>query len=324
MRKSAYELMGPQIEKCLSETDRPQTLKEIAESLGVAKSSIYNVLPLMEVFKVVQRVRIAGRYRYFLKGAYDDERLSALFPPKKFKPNPRRRSILYSLKRSVSPVQESFLEEHLSTMRVQVSPGEGPTALAMIGLNQIDVVEDGTVPASEVVLRALDVDIEVEEHRAEIPKKIEPFDTVEHLPKDARKLNRMQTKHLKKQLKGLDGYDRIDSLKTAFADFSALKQGRYGTIFYFSMGTNPWERVFKVTVEDDLSLEMEEPIRGRKSKYDPIINRFLKSGHGLVEIDVEGKRPNYVQSQLKKRIEQRGLNILSSSSSGSVYLERKQ
>ena len=69
MRKSAYEIMGPQIEKCLSEKDRPQTAKEIAESLGLVTSSVYNVLQLMEVFGVVQKVKRMGRYRYFLRGS---------------------------------------------------------------------------------------------------------------------------------------------------------------------------------------------------------------------------------------------------------------
>ena len=72
--------MSPRIEKYLSEKDRPQTTKEIAESLGVVTSSVYNVLQLMEVFGVVQRVKRMGRYRYFLKGVYDDEQLSAMFP----------------------------------------------------------------------------------------------------------------------------------------------------------------------------------------------------------------------------------------------------
>jgi len=327
LRKSAYEIMSPRIEKCLSEKDRPQTTKEIAEYLEVVTSSVYNVLPLMEVFGVVQKVKLMGRYRYFLKGVYDDEQLSAMFPIEKVKRIPRRKYATRRPRRSKLPVQESFLEEHLSDMRLRASLGEGPSALAMIGLNQIDVVEDDDVPAAEVVLRHLDVDIEVEERRVETPKKIEPFATVEHLPKNARQLNRVQTKHLKEKLKGLDGYEGIERFKTAFAEFSALKHRNYGTVFYFSMGTNPWERVYRVTVDDSISLEIEEPVkrlRGRRSKYDPIIDQFIELGQDLVEIDVKDRNPRYVKSQLKRRIEKRGLKIVSSSSSGSVYLERKR
>ena len=324
MRKSAYEIMGPQIEKCLSEKDRPQTAKEIAESLEVVTSSAYNVLQLMEVFGVVQRVKRMGRHRYFLKGVYDDEQLSALFPIEKIKRIPRRKYATRRPRRSKLPVQESFLEEHLYDMRKRMSLGEGPSALAMIGLNQIDVVEDDVVPA-EVVLRHLDVDVEVEERRVENPKKIEPFATVEHLPKDARKLNGAQTKHLKEQLKGLDGYDRIERFKTAFAEFSALKNGSYGTVFYFSMGTNPWERVYRVTVDDSISLEIEKPVkrlRGRRSIYDPIIDQFLDSGNDLVEIEVEDRKASYIAAQLANRIKVRGLNIVASASCDLAYLEK--
>ena len=180
--------------------------------------------------------------------------------------------------------------------------------------------------AAEMVLRHLDVDVEVEERQVETPKKIEPFATVEHLPKNARKLNLVQTKHLKEKLKGLDGYDRIERYKTAFAEFSALENGSYGNIFYFSMGTNPWERVYRVTVDDSLSLEMETPIKrlrewGR-SKYDPIIDQFIESRHDLVEIEVEGKKPSYVAGMLKKRIKVRELEIKATAVSDVVYLEK--
>jgi len=301
-------------------------VKEIAESLGVITSSVYNVLPLMEVFGVVQKVKRMGRYRYFLKGVYDDEQLSAMFPPERVARIPRRKYATRRPRRSKLPIQESFLEEHLSDMRMRASSGEGPSALAMIGLNQIEVVEDDAVPAAEVVLRHLDVDVEVEERRVETPKKIEPFATVEHLPKDARKLNRTQTKKLKEKLKGLVGYDRIERYKTAFAEFSALENGSYGNVFYFSMGTNPWERIYRVTVDDSLSLEMETPVKrlrgwGR-SIYDPIIDQFLDNGNDLVEIEVEDRKASYIAAQLANRIKVRGLNIVASASGDFAYLEK--
>ena len=317
--------MSPRIEKYLSEKDRPQTVNEIAESLGVVTSSVYNVLQLMEVFSVVQRVKRMGRYRYFLKGVYDDEQLSAMFPIEKVKRIPRRKYATRRPRRSKLPVQESFLEEHLSDMRMRASLGEGPSALAMIGLNQIDVVEDSADPAAEVVLRPVDIDIEAEERQVETPKKIEPFATVEHLPKNARKLNRAQTKKLKEKLKGLDGYDRIKRFKTAFAEFSALENGSYGNVFYFSMGTNPWERIYRVTVDDSISLEIEKPVkrlRGRRSKYDPIIDQFLDSGNDLVEIEVEDRTASYIAAQLANRIKVRGLNVVASALGDLAYLEK--
>ena len=318
MSKSAYELMGPRIEKCLSEKDRPQTVKEIAEGLGVATSSIYNVMQLMEVVNVVQMVNLMGRQRYFLKGFYDDKQLSDMFPPKKVKPKPLRRSSIRSPRRSELPVQERFLEEHLADMRRRANVMEGPSALAMIGLQE--TIEE------EILTEDPPRELEVEERRVETPKKIEPFATIQYLPKDVRRLTLGQAKYLKEQLKRLDGYDRIERFKMAFADFSALKQGSYGTVFYFSMGTNPWERVHRVKVDVPISLEMEKPIkrprRKRKSKYDPIIDQFIELGQDLVEINVKGRKPSYVNSQLRRRINERKLGIAASSAGGSVYLER--
>ncbi len=75
----------------------------------------------------------------------------------------------------------------------------------------------------------------------------------------------------------------------------------------------PWERIYRVTVDIPISLEMEKPIkrlRGkRRSKYDPILDQFIELGQDLVEIEVEGKKPSYVVGMLKKRIKVRGLEI---------------
>ncbi len=43
------------------------------------------------------------------------------------------------------------------------------------------------------------------------------------------------------------------------------------------------------------------------SKYDPMIDQFLESGHDLVQITVN-KKASYVVTQLNKRIERRGLD----------------
>ena len=39
------------------------------------------------------------------------------------------------------------------------------------------------------------------------------------------------------------------------------------------------------------------------SKYDPILEGFLKSEHKLVKVEVTGKDANYIRTQLNKRIE---------------------
>ena len=61
----------------------------------------------------------------------------------------------------------------------------------------------------------------------------------------------------------------------------------------------------------------------KASIYDPMIDQFLESGNDLVEIEVEGKKGNYIKHQLKTRIEKRGLDIVASSGGGFAYLEKK-
>jgi len=63
--------------------------------------------------------------------------------------------------------------------------------------------------------------------------------------------------------------------------------------------------------------------RGRKgSKYTPIIEAFLDSGHELVKVDDTGKDANYLALILKKLIKKRGDSIKISVRNGKVYLEK--
>ena len=66
-----------------------------------------------------------------------------------------------------------------------------------------------------------------------------------------------------------------------------------------------------------------EKTKAKRSVFDPIIDEFLKSEKDLVEITVEGRKPGYVVTQLKKRIETRKLNIDASHDGQFVYLEKK-
>ena len=62
----------------------------------------------------------------------------------------------------------------------------------------------------------------------------------------------------------------------------------------------------------------------KRSIYDPLIDQFLESGHDLVEIEVEDKKPSYVAGMLKKRIQVRGLELKATAVSDVVYLEKTQ
>ena len=61
------------------------------------------------------------------------------------------------------------------------------------------------------------------------------------------------------------------------------------------------------------------------SKYDPIIDSFMKSEHELVKVEVPEKDANYLRTQLKKRIDARDLQnkVEVSVVNNIAYLEKK-
>ena len=78
----------------------------------------------------------------------------------------------------------------------------------------------------------------------------------------------------------------------------------------------------------EIKFEMKEVTEKRERKsekrsiYDPIIDKFLETGHDLVEITVEEKRPSYIATMLKKRIQVRGLELKATAIHDVVYLEK--
>ena len=62
-------------------------------------------------------------------------------------------------------------------------------------------------------------------------------------------------------------------------------------------------------VKFDLKPMAEKPTRRYRkgSKYDPILDEFMKGEDDLVEVHVEDKDGNYLRTQLNKRIETRKL-----------------
>jgi len=227
---------------------------------------------------------------------------------------------------------------------VEPSSGEGLSALSMIGLSQQETAEE--VTSTKELLEELDnLDVEVEDRKFGAPIRKEAFATVKYLPKDVRLLNSGDARYLKNQLKVLDGYEGIEGFSTVFAKFSALEYGRYGHVLYFSMGTNPWEYVKKVTIDQSISDFILLPIIERKrwsswnhflmglkktgerygkEEYDKIINQFMETGHNLVEMTVENRKANYVRNILRNRINERGLEeqIKASYVDEWIYLEK--
>lgn len=64
----------------------------------------------------------------------------------------------------------------------------------------------------------------------------------------------------------------------------------------------------------------------KSSKYDPIIDEFLKSSDDLVEVNVEDRASNYLRTQLNKRIEVRelGEKVKTSVVNNVLYLEKNR
>jgi len=62
-------------------------------------------------------------------------------------------------------------------------------------------------------------------------------------------------------------------------------------------------------VKFDLSPVKEKPSRKYRkgSKYDPVIDKFIEGKSSLVSVESMEKDANYVRTQLKKRIDARGL-----------------
>ncbi len=77
----------------------------------------------------------------------------------------------------------------------------------------------------------------------------------------------------------------------------------------------------------EIRFEMKEVEKkrtgGKKSIFDPILDKFLAGGHDLVELSVPERSPSSVVASLKKRIEKRNLDVIASTGGGFAYLEKK-
>lgn len=132
-------------------------------------------------------------------------------------------------------------------------------AISSFGLTQTEVRES-RAPESEF-LRYLEegerkddetLSEEVRKDNGTLSTTIEDFGVIVDLPKDVTLLTIGQTRYLKEHhLKGIDGYDKIENFSNFFVEASALKRREYGNVFYASRGTNPWNKVHKITVQRD-------------------------------------------------------------------------
>ncbi len=69
----------------------------------------------------------------------------------------------------------------------------------------------------------------------------------------------------------------------------------------------------------------EKPKRAYRkgSKYDPIIEAFLKSKDKMVTLSIEGKEANYIRTQIDKRLTAKGVKTITVSVVNNIcYLEK--
>ena len=93
------------------------------------------------------------------------------------------------------------------------------------------------------------------------------------------------------------------------------------------MNGSTWRKLNRMS---EIRYEMK-PVTEKRAKkkrirsiFDPMLDAFISSGHELVEIAVEDKKPGYMVAQLTSRIKKRELEIEVSHGGGFIYLEKKK
>jgi len=335
--KNLIETGIPKVKQYLSENNESYRVSDIAEHLGTSDSAAYGLLDLMCAFEIVEKAKRGNTTYYFLKDVYSEEQIRAMLPPKKVPHIPRQRG----RPRRPKPHRISFKDEYLSALEEIASSGDGLPALAFLSLPPEEAAETlKTEPEPPVEL----VSALMGKEKPEPLIKVEPFGTVKLLPKNVRRLSQAETSYLKRLLKYMGGGEGLERYNMVFSKFSALENGRYGEVFYFSMGSNPWDNVRKVSVDPSISDYIVLPIieanrwvswndflgglketrRYSRGDYDEMLDAFIESGDKLVEIKVENRGTTYVKQMLKKKITERGLTdqVEASRVDEWIYLEK--
>ena len=115
-------------------------------------------------------------------------------------------------------------------------------------------------------------------------------------------------------LRNIDIAKFLDVSKATVTHILTYMEGSMGIIDHMERGTAKFYFLRGVHDEADLaaiiarkSLELSKTKTMRGSIYDSILDRFLESGHEIVEITVEGKNPISARVIIDRRIRLRGL-----------------
>ena len=243
MRSKLLEKAPPIVKRFMAERGEPVAATDIAELLNVHNPTAYNVLSYMEAIGIVECSRDPGRKLYFLKGAYDEVRLASML--QKVRARAKRRLVGPRIKRVNTPKAEDEIPSQ--------PPEDLLPALAAVNIYEFESIRKLPAiqaPEQEAVEEAIAVEEAVgEPSQTGLFITVEQEGVIETLPKDVRYLTRGDMEQLKEEhLKNLDGYEEIEHFNFFFAGKSEIEQRVIGSSFYTSMGTNPWDKVYRVNV----------------------------------------------------------------------------
>ncbi len=304
----------PLLQKYMKENDVGLTIETASKVLGITDGKAYTILSYMNGADIVQRYRRGESY-YILTKIFDEGRHEEVLrksgaPELKVRV-PRRPRVAKPKK------IKRTREEHKSpivSIRYESEVGGIPSALGILSLEQ--PVRAIPRPAPTYV-RVVDTGI----------IRLDAFGTITYL-KEVRCLTRAETMHLRGYLKGFEGYEKLDNYEFFFMPLSVLARGEYGNVFYISVGSNSWDYVKRVTLDESIfryqPLYSTETERWEKwkmfyknltrrtfyslSEYESILDMFIDRGDELVEIVVEKRSAVYMRYRMGKIISARGLD----------------
>ncbi len=333
MKRGRSLVIGvPLLKKYMKENDIALTKEKAIEVIQGSTENAYTILNFMEGADIVGRVR-RGHFSYYaLMEVFDEGRLEEVLEksgaPKKKVHIPRIRRVAKpkTIRRGTSH------DKHIAAIRRQVESSALPSALGIIGLEQVDTLTKATVQpdGSDTGIKALksaEASVGLVRHVDHGIIKVEAFGTVTLISKVTRLLTRGESGNLMSYLEGFEGVEKVKGYECIFVVMSALKRGEFGNVFYVSNGTNFWDLIKRVTLDTsifryqpfssterrrwknwlDFDKMQSRKINYAKEEYEKIVDEFIERGDRLVEIKVEKRSPVYLRFRMGKILKERGL-----------------